>query len=167
MLLLRLYGTLVRWTETLLLNRGRLSDRLLNWRWLRRACWLLLLDRKLWTDRLCRLLKLSWLPELLGESLLLLTKCLLGYLLLLGRGLPEWLLCQLRLLSCLPHLLGHRLKRPGRLLLERPLRSLDIKNLAGQLLLARYPELLLLLLLLKRLLERRETLELGQALARQ
>ena len=58
---------------------------LLNGDWLLLLCWACwLLDRKLLTDRLRRLLKLGgyWLPELLGESWLLLPEWLLGYLLL-------------------------------------------------------------------------------------
>jgi hypothetical protein len=73
-------GPLIRWAESLLI-RSWLPKRwlllLLNWGW---ACCLWLLDRKLLTDRLGRLLER--LPELLGESWLLLAERLLGYLLL-------------------------------------------------------------------------------------
>jgi hypothetical protein len=99
----------------------------------------------------------------------------------LNCGLPERLLLLSvglqRLLPSLPDLLGHGLERPG--LLEHGsllshLRSLlsVVKNLIGlsseiRLLLSRYPELLLLLLLLEGLLKRRESVELSQGSARE
>ncbi len=73
-------GSLIRWAKSLLIRSWlpkRLLLLLLNWGWLllRWACCLWLLGRKLLTDRLGRLLER--LPELLGESWLLLAERLL------------------------------------------------------------------------------------------